>query len=180
MTFQLSPFLDESIEETTANIIKCDYCFPPEHWAGIAESVQQLIRGLLEPAPARRLLPRAALADPWFDEVLTLALPLACNSPAAARTNRILVLYRRRRLRFRPANSKRSWTGGGRPATATRCTRCARPTTPDAWILTSAKKAIRLHCSLTGSTEHVYGTCLTTSIVVIIRIFLCVKQCFYL
>ncbi|XP_073951079.1 trio Rho guanine nucleotide exchange factor isoform X3 [Choristoneura fumiferana] len=70
----LSPFLDESIEETTANIIKCDYCFPPEHWAGIAESVQQLIRGLLEPTPARRLLPRAALADPWFDEAPATAL----------------------------------------------------------------------------------------------------------
>ncbi|XP_075990482.1 trio Rho guanine nucleotide exchange factor isoform X4 [Anticarsia gemmatalis] len=64
----LSPFLDESIEETTANIIKCDYCFPPEHWAGVDERAHQLIRGLLEPAPARRLTPRDALNDAWFEE----------------------------------------------------------------------------------------------------------------
>ncbi|XP_049693167.2 kalirin isoform X3 [Helicoverpa armigera] len=70
----LSPFLDESIEETTANIIKCDYCFPPEHWAGVAERAQALIRGLLEPAPQRRLTPKDALADPWFDEAPATAL----------------------------------------------------------------------------------------------------------
>ncbi|XP_035459175.2 kalirin isoform X3 [Spodoptera frugiperda] len=70
----LSPFLDESIEETTANIIKCDYCFPPEHWAAVGERAQHMIRGLLEPAPGRRLAPRAALQDPWFDEAPTTAL----------------------------------------------------------------------------------------------------------
>ncbi|KAG6452489.1 hypothetical protein O3G_MSEX007649 [Manduca sexta] len=64
----LSPFLDESIEETTANIIKCDYCFPPEHWAGVEDSAQQIIRGLLDAAPAARLTPRDALANSWFDE----------------------------------------------------------------------------------------------------------------
>lgn len=69
MSFQLSPFLDECVEETTANIIKCDYCFPSEHWAGVAERARALIRGLLEPVPARRLTPRLAMHDPWFDEV---------------------------------------------------------------------------------------------------------------
>ncbi|XP_062526260.1 kalirin isoform X6 [Bombyx mori] len=64
----LSPFLDESIEETTANIIKCDYCFPPEHWSGIEERAQQIIRGLLDPAPANRLSPHDALKHSWFDE----------------------------------------------------------------------------------------------------------------
>ncbi|KAI5636984.1 rhoGEF domain-containing protein [Phthorimaea operculella] len=64
----LSPFLDESIEETTANIIKCDYCFPPEHWEGIDERAQGMIRGLLEANPARRLAPSDALNDTWFDE----------------------------------------------------------------------------------------------------------------
>ncbi|XP_047543858.1 triple functional domain protein isoform X1 [Vanessa atalanta] len=64
----LSPFLDESIEETTANIIKCDYCFPPEHWSGVDERAQALIRRLLEPAPSRRLVLRDALRDSWFEE----------------------------------------------------------------------------------------------------------------
>lgn len=72
--FQLSPFLDESVEETTANIIKCDYCFPPEHWQGIEERAQQIIRGLLEANPARRLSPGDALGDPWFDEVLSKSI----------------------------------------------------------------------------------------------------------
>nr|XP_032527668.1 kalirin-like [Danaus plexippus plexippus] len=63
----LSPFLDESIEETTANIIKCDYCFPPEHWGGV-ERAQELIRRLLEPVPARRLSPAEALRDTWFEQ----------------------------------------------------------------------------------------------------------------
>ncbi|XP_052746705.1 kalirin isoform X1 [Bicyclus anynana] len=70
----LSPFLDESIEETTANIIKCDYCFPPEHWAGVGERAQSLIRRLLEPAPARRLSPSDALRDPWFEEASNATL----------------------------------------------------------------------------------------------------------
>ncbi|XP_041986619.1 triple functional domain protein isoform X2 [Aricia agestis] len=70
----LSPFLDESVEETTANIIKCDYCFPPEHWSAIDERAQNLIRGLLEPTPARRLTPKDALADSWFDEAPSTAL----------------------------------------------------------------------------------------------------------
>ncbi|XP_026331830.1 triple functional domain protein [Hyposmocoma kahamanoa] len=64
----LSPFLDESVEETTANIIKCDYCFPPEHWEGVEERAQRIIRGLLEASPARRLTPADALNDRWFDE----------------------------------------------------------------------------------------------------------------
>ncbi|XP_068619669.1 kalirin isoform X3 [Battus philenor] len=64
----LSPFLDDSIEETTANIIKCDYCFPPEHWGRVGERAQTLIRGLLAPAPAHRTAPRAALDDPWLLE----------------------------------------------------------------------------------------------------------------
>ncbi|RVE53077.1 hypothetical protein evm_002174 [Chilo suppressalis] len=64
----LSPFLDESIEETTANIIKCDYCFPPEHWSGVDERAQLMIRGLLDPAPAARLTPSAALNDAWLDQ----------------------------------------------------------------------------------------------------------------
>ncbi|XP_045510116.1 triple functional domain protein isoform X2 [Colias croceus] len=70
----LSPFLDESIEETTANIIKCDYCFPPEHWAGVEERAQLLIRALLDAAPARRRTPRDALADTWFDEAPNTSL----------------------------------------------------------------------------------------------------------
>ncbi|VVC90683.1 unnamed protein product [Leptidea sinapis] len=64
----LSPFLDESIEETTANIIKCDYCFPPEHWSEIDERAQNIIKAFLDSTPSRRLTPKQALADQWFEE----------------------------------------------------------------------------------------------------------------
>ncbi|CAK1554742.1 unnamed protein product [Leptosia nina] len=70
----LSPFLDESIEETTANIIKCDYCFPPEHWTGIEERAQSLIRSLLDSTPSRRLTPKDALTDSWFEEAPSTTL----------------------------------------------------------------------------------------------------------
>ncbi|KPI94344.1 Triple functional domain protein [Papilio xuthus] len=73
----LSPFLDESIEETTANIIKCDYCFPAEHWAGVEEGARTLIRGLLAPAPAQRTRPRVALDHPWLHEAP--ATPLSAS-----------------------------------------------------------------------------------------------------
>ncbi|XP_047524837.1 kalirin isoform X1 [Pieris napi] len=77
----LSPFLDESIEETTANIIKCDYCFPPEHWSGIEERAQTLIRSLLDSTPSRRLTPKDALTDPWFDDA-----PSSCLSATQLKT----------------------------------------------------------------------------------------------
>lgn len=64
----LSPFLDDSMEETTANIIKGDYCFPPEHWLSIDERVQSLIRGLLELNASKRTTPEEALKHPWLLE----------------------------------------------------------------------------------------------------------------
>lgn len=41
---------------------------------GVDERAHELIRGLLEPAPARRLAPRDALNDVWFEQVCILSL----------------------------------------------------------------------------------------------------------
>ncbi|CAH0547745.1 unnamed protein product [Brassicogethes aeneus] len=43
----VSPFLDDSMEETTANILKCDYCFPEDYFRDISDEAKELIGKLL-------------------------------------------------------------------------------------------------------------------------------------
>ncbi|XP_064646133.1 triple functional domain protein-like isoform X3 [Lineus longissimus] len=43
----VSPFLDESIEETCSNIVRRDYCFPEEYFEGISQDAKDLIAMML-------------------------------------------------------------------------------------------------------------------------------------
>lgn len=43
----VSPFLDESDEETCSNILRHDYCFPDEFFAGISSEAKDFIRSML-------------------------------------------------------------------------------------------------------------------------------------
>ena len=43
----VSPFLDESEEETSSNILRNDYCFPEEFFAGISTDAKDLIKLML-------------------------------------------------------------------------------------------------------------------------------------
>ena len=43
----VSPFLDESIEETCSNIVRRDYCFPDDYFAGISQEAKDLINFML-------------------------------------------------------------------------------------------------------------------------------------
>ena len=43
----VSPFLDESEEETCSNILRNDYCFPDEFFAGISSDAKDFIRSIL-------------------------------------------------------------------------------------------------------------------------------------
>lgn len=43
----VSPFLDESQEETCANIIKNDFCFPEEYFSEISNEAIDLIKVML-------------------------------------------------------------------------------------------------------------------------------------
>lgn len=43
----VSPFLDESDEETCSNILRNDYCFPDEFFAGISSDAKDFIRSML-------------------------------------------------------------------------------------------------------------------------------------
>lgn len=68
----VSPFLDDSLEETTANILKCDYCFPDDYFQCISAEVKELVSKLLVLPPSQRLSMEACLESPWFDQVSSI------------------------------------------------------------------------------------------------------------
>ncbi|XP_023289652.1 LOW QUALITY PROTEIN: triple functional domain protein [Orussus abietinus] len=62
----LSPFLDDSVEETTSNILNCDFCFLDEYFEGVSEDAKELLgRMLLLPAEWR-VDAETCLSSPWF------------------------------------------------------------------------------------------------------------------
>lgn len=65
----VSPFLDDSVEETTANILKCDFSFPDEYFHDISNDAKNLLRRLL----VLQGNVRATMDDfqicPWFTQV---------------------------------------------------------------------------------------------------------------
>lgn len=65
----VSPFLDDSIEETTANILKCDYCFPEEYFANTSTDSKDLIRELLVNNPLDRKGMQYCLESSWMKNV---------------------------------------------------------------------------------------------------------------
>ncbi|XP_034255517.1 kalirin isoform X2 [Thrips palmi] len=62
----LSPFLDESVEETTANVLKCDYSFPDEFFGLISSEAKSLISNILIAQPNHRMSAHDALDSFWF------------------------------------------------------------------------------------------------------------------
>ena len=50
----LSPFLDDSDDETTSNILRCDFSFPNEHFSNVSADAKDLIKNLLNVDPACR------------------------------------------------------------------------------------------------------------------------------
>jgi len=65
----VSPFLDDSVEETTANILKCDFCFPDEYFADISNEGKDLIGSLLVATSSQRITAQECLDSPWFKDV---------------------------------------------------------------------------------------------------------------
>lgn len=62
----VSPFLDDSVEETTANILKCDYFFPDEYFGKISEDAILLIKSLLVFTPDLRINMQECLQSAWM------------------------------------------------------------------------------------------------------------------
>lgn len=65
----VSPFLDDSMEETTANILKCDYCFPDEYFSDIAYDAKDIIGKLLVLLPSQRIGMKECLEFSWMKHV---------------------------------------------------------------------------------------------------------------
>jgi triple functional domain protein len=65
----VSPFLDDSMEETTANILKCDFCFPDEYFTDISNEGKDLIGSLLVATSSQRMTAQKCLDSSWFKDV---------------------------------------------------------------------------------------------------------------
>lgn len=75
----VSPFLDDSMEETTANILKCDYCFPEEYFREVAFEAKDIIGRLLVLTPSQRIGMKECLELSWMKHVSVMVDPVVCK-----------------------------------------------------------------------------------------------------
>lgn len=68
----VSPFLDDSVEETTANILKCDFSFPDEYFNDISHDAKKLLRRLLLLQGNSRATMTECQMSTWFTSVIIL------------------------------------------------------------------------------------------------------------
>uniref|UniRef100_A0A4W3IS77 non-specific serine/threonine protein kinase n=1 Tax=Callorhinchus milii TaxID=7868 RepID=A0A4W3IS77_CALMI len=62
----VSPFLDESIEETCLNICRLDFSFPDQYFQGVSDVARDLIRALLQGDFRWRPTAATCLQNPWL------------------------------------------------------------------------------------------------------------------
>ena len=62
----LSPFLDDSLDETNANILRGDFSFPEEYFDRVSKDAKDLIKSILRVNPAQRATSEVALESAWF------------------------------------------------------------------------------------------------------------------
>ena len=60
------PFDDDDEDELYEQIIECDLDFETEEWESVSDVAKDLIEGLLDPNPKRRLTAAQALEHAWF------------------------------------------------------------------------------------------------------------------
>ncbi|XP_056611720.1 kalirin isoform X2 [Triplophysa dalaica] len=61
----VSPFLDESLEETCVNICRLDFCFPEEYFCGVSQAAKDFIVSTLNQDPRKRPSSATCLQHPW-------------------------------------------------------------------------------------------------------------------
>lgn len=66
----VSPFLDDSIEETTANILKCDFSFPEEYFQDISNDAKNLLTRVLVLHANGRATMSECQSSTWFTQVI--------------------------------------------------------------------------------------------------------------
>ncbi|XP_026529208.1 triple functional domain protein [Notechis scutatus] len=62
----VSPFLDESIEETCLNICRLDFSFPDDYFKGVSQKAKDFVCFLLQDDPAKRPSAALALQEQWL------------------------------------------------------------------------------------------------------------------
>ncbi|WAR10957.1 KALRN-like protein [Mya arenaria] len=62
----VSPFLDESEEETCSNILRTDFCFPDEFFAGVTAEAKEFIKTLLVDDMGKRPTAHTCLDSAWL------------------------------------------------------------------------------------------------------------------
>ncbi|XP_043085482.1 kalirin isoform X9 [Puntigrus tetrazona] len=61
----VSPFLDESLEETCVNICRLDFCFPEEYFSDVSQAAKDFIVSTLHQDPRKRPSSATCLQHPW-------------------------------------------------------------------------------------------------------------------
>ena len=61
----VSPFLDESPEETCVNICRRDFCFPDQYFLDVSQAARDFISAALHQDPRKRPSTTSCLQHPW-------------------------------------------------------------------------------------------------------------------
>ncbi|KAM9341804.1 kalirin [Pholidichthys leucotaenia] len=61
----VSPFLDESPEETCVNICRLDFCFPDEYFHDVSQAARDFVSSALQQDPRKRASATYCLQHPW-------------------------------------------------------------------------------------------------------------------
>uniref|UniRef100_A0A8C9XEM8 non-specific serine/threonine protein kinase n=1 Tax=Sander lucioperca TaxID=283035 RepID=A0A8C9XEM8_SANLU len=61
----VSPFLDESPEETCVNICRLDFCFPDEYFHDVSQAARDFVSSALQQDPRKRPSATSCLQHPW-------------------------------------------------------------------------------------------------------------------
>nr|XP_033785737.1 triple functional domain protein isoform X2 [Geotrypetes seraphini] len=62
----VSPFLDESVEETCLNICRLDFSFPDDYFKGVSQRAKEFVCCLLQGEPSQRPSATLSLQEPWL------------------------------------------------------------------------------------------------------------------
>lgn len=62
----VSPFLDESVEETCLNICRLDFSFPDDYFKGVSQKAKDFVCFLLQDDPAKRPSAALTLQEQWL------------------------------------------------------------------------------------------------------------------
>lgn len=62
----VSPFLDESKEETCINVCRVDFSFPPEYFSDVSHAARDFINVILQEDSRRRPTAATCLQHPWL------------------------------------------------------------------------------------------------------------------